>query len=225
MPLGNLEQHLSTGGIKGDFAVVPAAEGLFRVGQVEAQRFQCLFLLGCHLAVLVLAIEHMTLVDVRSAFVQMQCPVQHMNVVAILGLELLDELCDDAQQVLCRSVFIQRSKLIDGLFRAGLAAGQQVGNGAVALCVPDLGVTLVLAFHKSRVVGFVELPFYVREGCRQIVRVLWVKSRAETVKAVPVDVALGSFRVDVLTVGKVETAVIVLGVVSAVCSGSSVVSC
>jgi len=86
-------------------------------------------------------------------------------------------------------VFIQRSKLIDGLFRAGLAAGQQVGNGAVALWV------------------------------------LWVKSRTETVKAVPVDVALGSFRVDVLTVGKVETAVIVLGVIGAVCSGSSVVSC
>ena len=54
---------------------------------------------------------------------------------------------------------------------------------------------------------------------------MWVKSRTETVKAVPVDVALGSFRVDVLTVGKVETAVIVLGVVSAVGSGSSVVSC
>ena len=47
----------------------------------------------------------------------------------------------------------------------------------------------------------------------------------EAVEAVPVDVALGSFRVDVLTVGKVETAVIVLGVVSAVGSGSSVVSC
>ena len=44
-------------------------------------------------------------------------------------------------------------------------------------------------------------------------------------EAVPIDVALGSFRVDVLTVGNVETAVIVLGVVSAVCSGSSVVSC
>ena len=73
--------------------------------------------------------------------------------------------------------------------------------------------------------GFVELPFYVREGCRQIIRVLWVKSRTKSVEAVPVDVALGSFRVDVLTVGKVETAVIVLGVVSAVCSGSSVVSC
>ena len=44
-------------------------------------------------------------------------------------------------------------------------------------------------------------------------------------KAVPVDVALGSFRVDMLTVGKVETAVIVLGVIGAVGSGSSIVSC
>ena len=75
------------------------------------------------------------------------------------------------------------------------------------------------------VVGLVELPFYIREGRRQIVRVLWVESRTETVEAVPVDVALGSFRVDVLTVGKVETAVIVLGVIGAVGSGSSVVSC
>ena len=90
--------------------------------------------------------------------------------------------------------------------------------------MPDLGVALVLAFNEGRVVGFVELPFYIREGYRQIVRVLWVKSRTETVKAVPVDVALGSFRVDVLTVGKVETAVIVLGVIGAVGSGSSVVS-
>ena len=167
----------------------------------------------------------MTLVDVGCAFVQMQCPVQHMNMVAILGFELLDELGDDVQQVLCRSVFIQRSQLINGLFRAGLAAGQQVGNGAVALCVPDLGVALVLAFDEGRVVGLVELPFYIREGRRQIIRVGWSENRAEAVEAVPVDVALGSFRVDVLTVGKVETAVIVLGVIGAVGSGSSVVSC
>ena len=44
-------------------------------------------------------------------------------------------------------------------------------------------------------------------------------------EAVSVDVAFGSFQVDVLTVGKVETPVIVLGVIGAVGSGSSVVSC
>ena len=91
--------------------------------------------------------------------------------------------------------------------------------------MPDLGVALVLAFDEGRVVGLVELPFHIREGRRQIIRVGWSESRTETVEAVPVDVALDSFRVDVLTVGKVETAVIVLGVVSAVGSGSSVVSC
>ena len=167
----------------------------------------------------------MTLMDVGSAFVQMQRPVQHMNVVAKLGLELLDELGDDIQQFLRRSVFVFCPQLIDGFFRAGLTAGQQVGNGAVTLCVPDLGVTLVLTFDEGRVVDFVELPFHIREGRRQIIRVGWVESRTEAVKAVPVDVALGSFRVDVLTVGKVETAVVVLGVIGAVGSGSSVVSC
>ena len=44
-------------------------------------------------------------------------------------------------------------------------------------------------------------------------------------KAVPIDVTLCSFRVNVLTVSKVETAVVVLGVISAVDPGSSIVSC
>ena len=167
----------------------------------------------------------MALVDVGCALIRMQRPVQYMNVFAKFALELLDELGDDVQQVPCGSVFIQRSELVDSFFRAGLAAGQQVGNGAVAFRVPDLGVALVLAFHKVGIVALIELPFHLREGRPQIVRVLWVESRTETVEAIPVDVALGSFRVNVLTVGKVETAVIVLWVIGAVGSSSSVVSC
>ena len=91
--------------------------------------------------------------------------------------------------------------------------------------MPNLGVALVLAFHKVGIAALIELPFHIRESRPQIVRVLWVESRTETVEAVPVDVAFGSFRVDVLTVGKVETPVIVLGVIGAVGPGSSVVSC
>ena len=58
-------------------------------------------------------------------------------------------------------MFVQRSKLVDALLRAGLAAGQQVRNGAVAFRVPDIGVAPVLTFDKGRVVGFVELPFHI----------------------------------------------------------------
>ena len=117
------------------------------------------------------------------------------------------------------------SQLIDGFFRAGLAAGQQVRNGAVAFRVPNLGIALVLTFHKIGIAALVKLSFYLREGRCQIVRVLRIESRTEAVEAVPVDVALGSFRVDVLTVGKVETPVIVFWVIGAVASGSSIVSC
>ena len=91
--------------------------------------------------------------------------------------------------------------------------------------MPDLGVTLILPFDELRIVGFVELPFHIRECSGQIIRVLWGDGGAKSVKAVPVDIAFGSFRVDVLAVGKVETSVIVLGVIGAVGSGSSVVSC
>ena len=93
MPLGDLKQHFPTSGIEGDFAIVPVAEGLVRVGQLEAQCFQCLFLLGCYLAVLVLAVEHMALMDVGCAFVQMQCPVQQMNMSAKALMKFGHKLC------------------------------------------------------------------------------------------------------------------------------------
>ena len=91
--------------------------------------------------------------------------------------------------------------------------------------MPDLGVALVLAFHKIGISALVKLLFYLREGRRQIVRVLRIESRTEAVDAIPVDVAFGSFGVDALAVGEVEIPVIVLGVIGAVFSGSSIVSC
>ena len=112
-------------------------------------------------------------------------------------------------------VFTTMVQFLETLFGSGTGSARRMHNLANA----------VLVFDESRVPGLVELPFYIREGCRQIIRVGRRKSRTKTVEAVPVDVALGSFRVDVLTVGKVETPVIVFWVIGAVGSGSSVVSC
>ena len=167
----------------------------------------------------------MTFVDMRCTFIQMQCPIQNMNMVSEPCLELLDEFGHDRQKNFARSMVVLCSQLIDGFFRAGLAAGQQVRNGAVAFRVPNLGVALVLAFHKIGIAALVKLSFYLREGRCQIIRVLRGESRTEAVETVPVDVAFDSFRVDVLAVGKVETSVIVLWIIGAVGPGSSVVSC
>ena len=43
--------------------------------------------------VLVLAVEYMTLMDVGSAFVQMQCPVQQMNMSAEALMKFGHKLC------------------------------------------------------------------------------------------------------------------------------------
>ena len=119
-------------------------------------------------------------------------------------------------------MFVQCSQLVDGFFRAGFLTRKQVLYGSIALGVANLRIAGVLVLHKVSVMDFIEHLLHIAE-CGSLF--ILVGCRTETVKAVPVDVALGSFRVDVLTVGKVETAVIVLGVVSAVGSGSSVVSC
>ena len=54
---------------------------------------------------------------------------------------------------------------------------------------------------------------------------MWLHGRTDAVITVPVDISRNTLRVDMFAVGKIKTAVIVLGIISAVLSGASVVSC
>jgi hypothetical protein len=86
----------------------------------------------------------------------------------------------------------------------------------------NLCIASILVLHKVRVVDFIEHLLHIAE-CGSLF--ILVGCRTDAMIAVPVDIALCSFLVDVFTVGKVETAVIVLWVIGAVGSSSSVVSC
>ena len=119
-------------------------------------------------------------------------------------------------------MFVQRPELVDGFFRASFLPGKQVLYGSVALGVANLRIAGILVLHKVRIVDFIEHLLHIAE--RSSLFVL-VRCRTDTVITVPVDIALGALLVDVLTVGKVETTVIVLGVIGAMGSGSSIVSC
>ena len=119
-------------------------------------------------------------------------------------------------------MFVQCSELVDGFFRAGFLTCKQVLYGSIALGVANLRIAGILVLHKVRIVDFIEHLLHIAE-CSSLF--ILVGCRTDAMIAVPVDVTFSTFRVNVLAVGKVKTAVIVLGVVSAVCSGSSVVSC
>lgn len=224
MAFGNLKQHRAAGCIKCDFAVVVASKGLVWLWQFKAKCFQRLFLLRCDFAVFVLAIEHMTFVDVRRAFIQMQGPIQNVNVFAETLMEFIHKFCGDLKKFFGRSVALQRSKLIDAFFGAGFLAGKQIFGGAVSLGVPDFGVALILLFSEVRVVEFVVELFDFFKGVSQTIHIFGLQGRTDAVVAIPIDVLLDTFRVDMLAVGNFKTAVIVLWVISAVLSGAAIVS-
>ena len=120
---------------------------------------------------------------------------------------------------------LQRPKLIDAFFGAGFLAGKQIFGGAVSLGVPDFGVALILSFGKVGVMQFVVELFNFFKSVGQTICIFGLQGRTDAVVAIPIDVLLDTFRVDMLAVGNFKTAVIMLWIVSTVLSGASVVSC
>ena len=90
--------------------------------------------------------------------------------------------------------------------------------------MPDSGVALILLFGEVRVVEFVIELFDFFKGVSQTIRIFGLQGRTDTVITIPIDVLLDTLWVDMLAVGDFKTAVIVLWVISAVLSGSAIVS-
>ena len=90
--------------------------------------------------------------------------------------------------------------------------------------MPDFGVALILSFGEVGVMQFVVELFDFFKGVGQTVLTLGMQGRTDAVVAIPIDVLLDTFRIDMLAVGNFKTAVIVFWIVSAVLSGAAIVS-
>ena len=158
------EQKITAQMIEGHLSVIGSAGLLRRVRQRDAQGFQRLFLLGFPFAVAVFDIEHLPGVDVGTGLVQMQRPVQHMDV----GAEALFHRCKKRQhhvsQHLGRRAVALFSDLVDGFFRANARIPQQIVNGSIALGMTGFGVALVLPRNKRPVPALIFVPLVLGEG-------------------------------------------------------------
>ena len=166
----------------------------------------------------------MAFVDVRSPLIQMQSPIQNVNVFAETLMKLVHKFCGDLKKFFGRSVALQRSKLINAFFGAGFLAGKQIFGRTVSFRVPDFGVALILSFGEVGVMEFVVELFDFFKGVSQTIHIFGLQGRTDAVVAIPIDVLLDTFQVDMLAVGNFKTAVIVLWVISAVLSGAAIVS-
>ena len=166
----------------------------------------------------------MAFMDVRSSLIQMQGPVQNVNVLAKTLMELVHKFCGDLKKFFGRSVALQRSKLINAFFGTGFLAGKQIFGRTVSLGVPDFGVAFILLFGEVGVMQFVVELFDFFKGVGQTIRIFGLQGRTDAVITIPIDVLLDTLWVDMLAVGDFKTAVIVLRVISAVLSSAAIVS-
>ena len=90
--------------------------------------------------------------------------------------------------------------------------------------MPDFGVALILSFGEVGVMQFVVELFDFFKSVSQTIHIFGLQGRTDAVVAIPIDVLLDTFRVDMLAVGKIKTAAIVLWVISAMLSSAAIVS-
>ena len=225
MPSGDVKQDRPADRIKGLLAVVVPAFGLLRVGERDAQFFQRLFLLGAQFPVAVLTVKDVPLMDVGRPLVQMERPVQDVDMGTEAALKFLIKLIDDGKERIRRDGFSHRADLVDTFLRAGLVVFQQVLHGAVALGVPGFLIPGVLGLHMAAVMLVVVHPLDFLKAEIRLLRVLPELVCGEAPVAIPVDVLSGPLGVNVFAVLHIEPAVIVAGIIGAMLAGASIVSC
>ena len=86
-------------------------------------------------ALFVLTVEHMAFVDVRRSLIQMQRPIQNVDVLAKTLVELLHKFRSDLKKFFRGSVAFQCSRLIDAFFWTGFLAGKQILGRTVSVCL------------------------------------------------------------------------------------------
>ncbi|ERI75979.1 hypothetical protein CLOSYM_02910 [[Clostridium] symbiosum ATCC 14940] len=124
MPLCDVKQNRPADCIKGLLAVVAPAFWLVWVWERDTQFLQRLFLLGAEFAVSVLTVKDMMLMDGGRTLVQMERPVQDVDMGTETALKFLIKLVDDAKKRFRRNGFLQRTNLVDAFLRAGLVVFQ-----------------------------------------------------------------------------------------------------
>ena len=88
-----------------------------------------------------------------------------------------------------------------------------------------LHISFVLSGYKITIPLTIKKLFHIFKSGRQLIFLIGIFEIAEAIVTVPIEILFGSFFVNVFAVGNVKAAVIVLRIINAILSGSSIVPC
>ena len=143
--------------------------------------------------------------DMGRGLVQMECPVNDMDVFTEAAFKLHHKFPDNFQKHIWGNGVLHRADLVDGFLWAEAFVSQQIIHAPVTLGVAAFGVPLMLAVKVIRVAIQIKGPFHIREGNFPIL--LGRIGRAP--ETVPIDVLLNALTVNVAGVFGIEGSVIV----------------
>ena len=221
----DVKEHRPTNCIKGLLAVVVFTLGLIRIRQFKPQFLQRLFLLGTQLPIPVFTVKHMAFMDVGRTLIQMQRPVQNVDMRTKAPLKLLVKFADNECQSTRWNGFFHGADLVDTFLWTGLVIFQKVFHRTVALGVPGFLVPGILGIHMVGIMLVVIHPLNFFKAEIRLFRVLPKFRGSEATVAVPVHIFLGSLGINVFAVFHIKPTVIVPGIIGAMLAGASVVPC
>ena len=143
-------------------------------------------MLGFNFTVAIHDVKHLPSVDVGTGFVEVQCPVQYMDVGAKPFLNGGEELAHDGSQHLRRRTVALLADLVDGLLGTDTGIGKQIVDGAVALGMAGFFVAGVLSGDESAIAALIFVMLMLGEG-RILARSVFLVG-AQAVLTVPVEV-------------------------------------
>ena len=211
--------------IKSLFTIIVFALGLTRIRQFNPQFPQRLFLLGTQLPIPVFTVKHMALMDVGCALIQMQRPVQNVDMGTKSPFKLLVKFADNECQSTRWNGFFHGADLVDTFLWAGLVIFQKIIYSAVALGVPGFLIPGVLGIYMVGIMLVVIHPLNFLKAEIRLLRVLPELVCREAPVAVPVDIPPCPFCVNVFAVLHIKPAVIVAGIIGAMLARSPIVPC
>ena len=221
----DVKEHRPAYCIKSLFSVVVFALGFTRIRQFKAQFLQRLFLLGAQLPIPVFAVKHMALMDVGRTLIQMQRPVQNVDMGTKAPFKLLVKFADNECQSTRWNGFFHGANLVDTFLRAGLVVFQKIFHRAVALGVSCFLVPGILGIHMVGIMLVVIHPLDFLKAEIRLFRVLPKFGGSESTVAVPVHIFLGSLGINVFAVLHIKPTVIVPGIIGAMLARASVMPC
>ncbi len=147
----------------------------------------------------------MALMDMGRGLVQMERPVNNMDVFTEAAFKFQHKFPDNFQKHIRGNGVLHRADLVDGFLRAEAFVSQQIIHAPVTLGVAAFGVPLMLAVKVVRVAVQIKGPFHIREG--HLTVLLGRIGRA--LETIPIDVLLNALTVNVVGVFGIKGSVVV----------------